>query len=471
MVKHKSSGRMGFRNFRDFNVSMLGKQGWRIITNPNTLVSRLYKARYFVDTDFLNASRGHNPSFIWRSILEARDLLKEGIRWRVGSGETILIRDQPWLLLEDNPYITINHQALENKTVASLLRTDMKKWDVDIVKDIFNDRDQRCILIIPLVADNNADTMYWRHEITGIYSVKSAYKHLQMQKGVWSVEDKDSLWSLLWQIKAPPKALNLVWRALANCLPTLVNYNINSDNIIYETAMDFAEWLNHVLKVSSKDHSAEKVTLYWAIWRARNEFPNIEGDGASTWIKPHTNTVKVSVDAAIFQERQETGVGLIARDSTGSLLQTKAVIHTGQFAPILPEAMAIKEALSWIDEMHLGSTIIESDCLVASQAIRYLSRRQNSIMSNYRLPSPMAANLINNFDEAYDDPHVEEQLLDEDLSRRQNFNMSNSRLLSPVASNLINNFDEAYDGTNVEEQIFDEEAEYVDFPGIDLWES
>ncbi|KAL8125340.1 hypothetical protein AgCh_012870 [Apium graveolens] len=339
MVKHKSSGRMGFRNFRDFNVSMLGKQGWRIITNPNTLVSRLYKARYFVDTDFLNASRGHNPSFIWRSILEARDLLKEGIRWRVGSGETILIRDQPWLLLEDNPYITINHQALENKTVASLLRTDMKKWDVDIVKDIFNDRDQRCILIIPLVADNNADTMYWRHEITGIYSVKSAYKHLQMQKGVWSVEDKDSLWSLLWQIKAPPKALNLVWRALANCLPTLVNYNINR-----KAAQD---WLYYVPLQ-----------------------PNIEGDGASTWIKPHTNTVKVSVDAAIFQERQETGVGLIARDSTGSLLQTKAVIHTGQFAPILPEAMAIKEALSWIDEMHLGSTIIESDCLVASQAIR-----------------------------------------------------------------------------------------------------
>lgn len=79
MAKHKSAGGMGFRNFRDFNVSMLGKQGWRIMTNPNSLVAKLYKARYFVNTDFLNASIGHNPSFIWRSILEARELLKEGI--------------------------------------------------------------------------------------------------------------------------------------------------------------------------------------------------------------------------------------------------------------------------------------------------------------------------------------------------------------------------------------------------------
>lgn len=35
------------------------------------------------------------------------------------------------------------------------------------------------------------------------------------------MEDKN-IWWKLWNIKAPPKTLNVVWRALSYCLPTLV---------------------------------------------------------------------------------------------------------------------------------------------------------------------------------------------------------------------------------------------------------
>ncbi|XP_074351335.1 uncharacterized protein LOC141690430 [Apium graveolens] len=52
----------------------------------------------------------------------------------------------------------------------------------------------------------------------------------------------------------------------------------------------------------------------------------------------------------------------------------------------------------------------------------------------------------------------------------QNFDTIDSRLPSHVAANLINNFDDAYDGTHVEEKLFDEEAEPVDLPEIDLWD-
>lgn len=39
---------------------------------------------------------------------------------------------------------------------------------------------------------------------------------------MWRREDTDSLWYQLWKVKAPPKTLNLLWRALSNCLPTKV---------------------------------------------------------------------------------------------------------------------------------------------------------------------------------------------------------------------------------------------------------
>lgn len=95
LVMHKHAGGMGFRHFRDFNIAMLGKQLWRLATNPNSLVSRLYKAKYFANSDVLHAQLGHNPSFIWRSLLEAKQLTADGIRWRIGDSFSIQILDQP----------------------------------------------------------------------------------------------------------------------------------------------------------------------------------------------------------------------------------------------------------------------------------------------------------------------------------------------------------------------------------------
>lgn len=40
---------------------MLGKIGWRLITNPDALVCRVLKAKYFPQGDFMNATLGHSP--------------------------------------------------------------------------------------------------------------------------------------------------------------------------------------------------------------------------------------------------------------------------------------------------------------------------------------------------------------------------------------------------------------------------
>lgn len=41
-------------------------------------MARLYKAKYYADNDFMEANLGSNPSFIWRSILEARRVIAAG---------------------------------------------------------------------------------------------------------------------------------------------------------------------------------------------------------------------------------------------------------------------------------------------------------------------------------------------------------------------------------------------------------
>ena len=39
LCKPKAYGGISFKNFHKLNVAMLGRQGWRLLTNPNSLVA------------------------------------------------------------------------------------------------------------------------------------------------------------------------------------------------------------------------------------------------------------------------------------------------------------------------------------------------------------------------------------------------------------------------------------------------
>jgi hypothetical protein len=85
----KAQGGMGFRDLETFNSTMLAKQGWRLLQLPNSLVATVLKEKYYRGSNFLYARLGHNPSYAWRSIVNARAVLERGLFWRVGNGESI----------------------------------------------------------------------------------------------------------------------------------------------------------------------------------------------------------------------------------------------------------------------------------------------------------------------------------------------------------------------------------------------
>lgn len=86
MTNPRSFGGLNFRKLREFNLAMISKQTWRILQNPDSLVAKVFKAKYFPDCSIMSARRGSNPSFIWSSLIETQDRRSFGAIVDGGSG-------------------------------------------------------------------------------------------------------------------------------------------------------------------------------------------------------------------------------------------------------------------------------------------------------------------------------------------------------------------------------------------------
>lgn len=85
----KGRGGLGFRDLQLFNKALLAKQGWKLVEYPNSLLCRVLKGKYFRDCSFMETKHKGNESFVWRSLMWRRSLLKEGLRWRIGDGNLV----------------------------------------------------------------------------------------------------------------------------------------------------------------------------------------------------------------------------------------------------------------------------------------------------------------------------------------------------------------------------------------------
>lgn len=250
MCYPKSMGGLGFRRVRDYNLALLGKQVWRVMTEPQAFISKLLKARYFPNGTFRQAGLGSNPSYVWRSIIAAKDLILACSILKVGSGESIRVWDDPWIPADGNTRISTNvYPRLEDIRVNNLFVIGEKQWDHDLVCDIFNPQDAKNILAIPLSQTTSDDSWIWLPGVQGKYEVKSGYRVLSSSRSQPLCATIAFDWKKLWALAIPPKVKNFIWRALQNCLPTLGNLRRRQVEVypICPVCMEVVESVDHVL--------------------------------------------------------------------------------------------------------------------------------------------------------------------------------------------------------------------------------
>lgn len=62
-----------------------------------SLLERFFKGRYYPRYKISEAPIGFKPSYAWRSILSAKEVVIKGSRWRVGNGDKISVWKDNWV--------------------------------------------------------------------------------------------------------------------------------------------------------------------------------------------------------------------------------------------------------------------------------------------------------------------------------------------------------------------------------------
>ena len=129
------------------------------LQDPETLVYRVFKARYFPTTDFLDARVHSNSSYVWRSIAASRPVLQKGIRWQVGNGRKVKIWKDKWVprdfclrILTPTPVYWD-----EEATVDNLFWLNSKQWNIQLLNELFSQEEVDLICDIPLSIRDEED--------------------------------------------------------------------------------------------------------------------------------------------------------------------------------------------------------------------------------------------------------------------------------------------------------------------------
>ncbi|XP_019181988.1 PREDICTED: uncharacterized protein LOC109177141 [Ipomoea nil] len=337
----KKHGGLGFKDLRAFNLAMLGKQAWKLLTNTDSLVAKVYKARYYPKDTFLEATIGNNPSFCWRSIMAAKDLVCGGIRRRIGNGNSTLICEHPWLQDELDPMIhTEMPQYLSGARVEGLIDQDTGTWDSHILADIFQPSDIPRIQSIP-VAPEYDDIWYWYGDPNGCYSVKSGYSC----NFISSMEG--------------PK------RSGMGCLSTKANEIINNCSS-YNESMEGSPSSCPITAPSCCPPSYCRAASTDASCTERRRCRNRTASAARQLAGSHAwevmKPVKCYMDASYHRGTNAAAAGAVLLDANGRYISAFSTPLVGCHSPLMAEAFACKEVLSWLKRRNELSIQIHTDC-------------------------------------------------------------------------------------------------------------
>ncbi|XP_031130585.1 uncharacterized protein LOC116032236 [Ipomoea triloba] len=353
LCRPKKWGGMGFRNLHDFNLSLLCKQAWRLSQNPDSLASKIYKARYYPDSSFLAAKVGANPSFIWRSLLATQDIIRRHTRWRIGNGNQVYIWGDRWLPDKSNAYVrSYPFPLMENSKVADLIDPSNLNWDETAIRNIFSHRD----------ADLIQGSLFLNFKFkTKLFGDRKTMGNSLLRVVIWPLEVScarrtSNIGAIYGRAEFPlSNGKESIFHLFVECEYAKACWNHLGYQTSANSVDNFQDWLGLMTATLSATIDGQQTAK-------RNTID-------ATWTKPQQGFLKLNVDVAIDKQGARMGFGCVVRDDLGHFVAARGSHWRGYYSSKEVEAVAIRESLSWLKTLNIDKVIIETDSLQVTQGL------------------------------------------------------------------------------------------------------
>lgn len=210
-----------FEAFRDFNLALLAKQVWHLLTKPNSLLARVLKGRYYRHTNPILTSKANNPSPGWTSLMAAKHVLQDGLQRTIGTGAETKVWDDLWIpTTPARPAVPRLHNIDPGLKVHHLIDFESKEWNEDLVREFIAAQDVPRVLSLKVSRTGRRDSYSWRFTNSGNYTVKSGYavargQRKQQEVGGMMEPSTTAIKKAIWKLQCPRKIKHFVWNVVS----------------------------------------------------------------------------------------------------------------------------------------------------------------------------------------------------------------------------------------------------------------
>ncbi|XP_050254879.1 uncharacterized protein LOC126700728 [Quercus robur] len=364
---------------------MLNGQPHGLITPTRVTVSECVKIQ-----SLLYLYEQATGSYKWRSIINAKHVIKLGRVWRVGNGESIQIRGDRWLpqISSAKVLFPVTGLALDAR-VCDIIDQDSHTWRAGLIDQNFLPHEAKLIKGIPLSWQTVSDKQVWLPSNHGEFTTQSPY-HLFVGQGRNLLPGSSSgggnklIWKGIWNLQEGDVELRkCIGQKFLPFVDLLAILFLRKDRLDIDL-LAVIMWL--IWGRRNASCMGESILEYRQIWAKAKlyllDFKTAQKDDrrltttvirVPRWIPPIHNHFKINFDRAVFSEMDTAGLGVVIRDSYGRVVGALAERIPITISATMVEALACRRALNFAKELNLMDTVFKGD---AEQIIKALLAKE-----------------------------------------------------------------------------------------------
>ncbi|KAF7841337.1 ribonuclease H [Senna tora] len=246
MCCSQEKGGMGFRQTKKFNEALLAKQVWRILTQDQTLLSKVFMAKYRGCIQNYDFKSKNSSSYLWKKLCQVSEVVTKNLGWKVGNGRKIYLKDRKWFQMDCN-----NH----NFSRLNDLMLPGGFWDSRKVAQVYHKHNADLVLDTVISHTNGQDNLIWKIN----FNVRKAYELITEDNNNFNTQRYN--WKRVWNLPLPYKTVLFWWKTLNCGLPLRANLAKRGLNLNTSCPFDCSE-------EETEEHLFKECQFSRSVWLA-----------------------------------------------------------------------------------------------------------------------------------------------------------------------------------------------------------